>query len=100
MIDIKLAMAQEVSEQIGAVVCKEICSQCKCPLLEKPEQGFPFCWFCAADRTAAQRALTALTKAKMAAQGVFLKVDDHAHPALATKKLQYQSWGQRRSNDQ
>jgi hypothetical protein len=45
----------------------------------------PFCWFCSTDKMAAHRGRTALTKAKMAANGIFL-IDDHSCPMLAERQ--------------
>lgn len=82
MIDFRLALAQEVADQIGAFVQSGRCLKCRAPLMEKVEQGIPFCWFCMTDRMAAQRGRTALTKAKMAANGIFLEEDMHACQSL------------------
>lgn len=89
MIDFKLALAQEVAAQIGADVLPDRCCSvinseviCGHPLMIKPEQDFPFCWFCVTDKQAAQRGRTALTKARMAAKGIFLQEDMHPCPAL------------------
>lgn len=91
MIDFRLALAQEVAEQIDAAVLPQCCPSCHIPLLMKYDQHVPFCWFCVTDRMAAQRGQTALTKALMAANGVFLQVDLHPHP-MADQEDQRSSW--------
>lgn len=90
---LRLALAQEVAEQIRAIVCKEKCPDCRYPLIEKPEQGIAQCWFCTTDRIAAQRAATILTKIKMAANGIFV-IEEKMHPAMACRREQEErsSW--------
>ena len=92
MIDFKLALAQEVAEQIGAKVLPDRCCAvinneiiCGHPLVIKPDQDFPFCWFCVTDKQAAQRGRTALTKAKLASQGIFIEENLHPCPSLEEK---------------
>jgi hypothetical protein len=77
--EFRIALAQEVANQIGADVLTEKCPDCPFPLLMKKDQSLPGCWFCVTDRLTAQRGRTALTKAKMAARGIWI-VDFHAHP--------------------
>ena len=79
MMNFRLFFAQDVAEQIGAMVCPERCIKCGMPLLEKIEQAIPFCWFCVTDRISALRGRTALTKAKMALRGIIV-VPENAHP--------------------
>ncbi len=69
--NIRTSIAIEVSAQIGAIVLDQMCT-CGWPLLEKPEQGLPFCWGCVTDRTCAQRGRTVLAKTKLAASGIHL----------------------------
>lgn len=98
MMDFRLALAQEVAAQIGAEVLPQRCISvisdgviCDHPLMMKPEQDLPFCWFCVTDKMAAQRGRTALTKAKLASNGIFLDVDMNAHPLLEQKKEEERS---------
>jgi hypothetical protein len=86
--DIRFSIAFEVAEEMGArVLVNELCNftrngrDCGWPLLEKPEQGMPFCWGCTTDRINAQRGRTALTKARMAEKGIIIE-DLHAAPAI------------------
>jgi len=90
-IDLRRILAQEVAEQIGAEVQPEVCDICRYPLIMKADQGLAFCWFCATDRRAAHEGRTALTKARMAANGIFI-VDENIHPALARQREQESSW--------
>jgi uncharacterized Zn finger protein (UPF0148 family) len=92
MNDFRVALAQEVAAQIGAEVLPETCSICQHPLVMKPDQGLPFCWFCSTDKMAAQRGRTALTKAKMAANGVFLEIDLHPHPIASAADRPRSTW--------
>lgn len=75
--NIRIAFAMEVAEQVGAHMLCQLCPTCESPLMEKPEQDVPFCWSCVTDKMAAHRAKTLLTKLKMrenirekAAQGI------------------------------
>ncbi len=92
-VDVRLALAMEVAQEIGAEVCNEHCPSCHTPLLEKTDQHIPFCWFCMTDRMAAQRGRTALTKAKMASKGIFV-VEENMHPTLAAGRqfIERSSW--------
>ena len=75
--NIKTAIVMEVAEQVGAHVLMIFCDRtindkgtvCGAPLIEKVEQGIPFCWLCATDRRNAHNARTLLLKVTMAARG-------------------------------
>ena len=96
MSDFRLALAMEVAEQIGAELFPGRCDRCRSPLLEKPEQEMPFCWFCVTDKMTAQRGRTALTKARMAAGGIFI-ADMHEHPLAAKRRELEMAWDGGRS---
>lgn len=84
--DIRLALAEEIAASIGAVIIPELrCGRnigygpCRWPLMAKPEQGMlMFCWGCTTDNRTAHEGRTALTRAKLAAQGVMIG-HDHTH---------------------
>lgn len=85
--DIRLLFAEEVAEQMGAIVLPEKCgaligygNTCRFPMLMRPEQGLQFCWFCVCDRELSHRGRTALTKAKLAAKGIIICDEMHPHP--------------------
>ncbi len=72
--NIRIAIVGEIAGQIGAkMLVNELCDRCQSPLVEKPEQGMPFCWMCVTDKICAQRGHDVLTKAKMAACGIILE---------------------------
>lgn len=88
----RLIMAMEVAEQIGAMVLQQECKAiinnegaiCGFPLMEKPKQDLPFCWFCVTDKMTAQRGKNALTKAKLLSKGIVM---DEFHPPTVTTEL-------------
>lgn len=72
--NIRVAIAMEVAEQMGAHVLAQPCPTCTTPLIEKTEQNLPFCWICVTDRASAHNGRTALIKEKMKEQGIVLEI--------------------------
>ncbi len=75
--DFKLAMATEVAAMIGARVLDQRCDSraaptviCGWPLMEKPDQGMPFCWGCTTDKKTAMQGRALLLRAQMAEHGI------------------------------
>lgn len=73
--NIRLQFAYEVAETIGAKVLREHCPRCKFPFLEKPQQGFPFCWGCTTDRQTAHEGRALLLKIKLREEGIIIQRD-------------------------
>ncbi len=68
--DIRLEFAEEVAEEIQAVLVEGRCDKCGWPLMEKPEQGMPFCWGCTTDKRTAMEGREKLLRAKLAERGI------------------------------
>lgn len=84
--DIMLEMAQEVAAEIGAVIVDGRCD-CGWVLIEKPEQGMPFCWGCTTDKQTAMEGRALLLRARLAEKGIMIPADKAWRAAEETEKV-------------
>ena len=63
MSDLRVILAQQVADLIGAVLYPNRC-HCGMPLLELKEQRIPFCWGCTTDKQNAERGHDLLERIK------------------------------------
>ncbi len=79
MEDLRLVLAVQVCEEFGFQLFPNRC-ECGYPMVEKPNQRIPFCWFCACDRKSATVARATLLKAKLAEHGIVMEERRELHP--------------------
>lgn len=76
--DIRLQLANEIAERIGAVFYPGRCA-CGWPLLEYKDQRLPFCWGCTTDRVTAERGRNLLERIKQEITITHIGNDAYVH---------------------
>jgi len=60
-----LVLVLQMEHGLKVWMCEQECPDCRMPLIEYEAQAIAYCWYCAADKRAAQSAKTKLLRAKM-----------------------------------